>query len=95
MLEHQTGLRRALATFSVPDNLSLFDFDDAFSLLEIGMRPSQVVIRNKAYTQGKSAALFAEQHHGEQKWAGVKWWSFHRPTWTNVMLWSTRASLRH
>lgn len=91
MLEHQTGLRRALATFSVPDNLSLFDFDDASSLLEIGMRPSQVVIRNKAYTQGKSAALFAEQHHGEQKWAGVKWWSFHRPTWTNVMLWSTRA----
>lgn len=59
MLERQTGCV-GLATFSVPDSLSLFEFHDASSLLETGMRPSQVVIRYKAYTQGMSAALFAE-----------------------------------
>lgn len=87
MLRHQSGLARAMAIFSAPDDLALFDFDDAGSLARIGMRPSQVVIRNKTYTQSKAAALFEEPPRGE-KWAGVKWWSFHRPTWTNVMLWS-------
>ncbi|WP_425845520.1 RES family NAD+ phosphorylase [Agrococcus sp. TSP3-2-1] len=84
MLEHPAGLRRALATFSVPDDLPIFDFDDASNLARIAMRPSQVVIRNAPYTQGKAAALF-----DEGGWAGVGWWSFHRPSWSNVMLWST------
>jgi len=92
MLEHPTGLQRAIATFSTPDDLSLFDFDDAGNLQRVGMRPSQVVIRNKAFTQGKAAALFAEtQDDGDRRWAGVSWWSFHRPTWRNVMLWGTSA----
>lgn len=93
MLEHPTGLRRSLATFSAPDDLSLFDFDDAANLQRVGMRPSQVVIRNKAFTQGKAAALFGERHHdGSSRWAGVRWWSFHRPTWSNVMLWATASA---
>jgi hypothetical protein len=93
MLEGPGGdQRRALATFSVSDELSLFDFDDVANLRALGMRPSQVVIRNRAYTQSKAAAVFAAQHHdGRRKWAGVKWWSFHRPTWTNTMLWGTAA----
>jgi len=92
MLEHPSGLRRALATFSVDDDLSIFDFDDATNLQHLGMRPSQVVIRNKAFTQSKAAALFAETHHdGRRRWAGVSWWSYHRPSWRNVMLWATPA----
>ena len=90
MLEHPTGLRRALLTLSVPDDLSIFDFDDPTNLLHTGMRPSQVVIRNKSFTQGKAAELFNEkQPDGSQRWSGLRWWSFHRPMWTNLMLWAT------
>lgn len=86
MFGHPSGMRRALATFAVPDELPLFDFDDASNLLSIAMRPSQVVIRNATFTQSKAAALF-----DAGGWAGVRWWSYHRPVWTNVMLWATRA----
>ncbi len=89
MLEHPTGLRRALATFSAPDDLSVFDFDDPTNLLRVGMRPSQVVIRNKGFTQGKAAEVFRQQDaDGSRKWDALRWWSFHRPTWTNLMLWA-------
>lgn len=45
---------------------------------------------NKAFTQSKAATLFAETHHGGgRRWAGVSWWSYHRPSWRNVMLWGT------
>lgn len=84
------GLRRALATFSVPDDLAVFDFDDAANLLDIGMRPSEVVIRNKPATQRRAAALFDERDPaGAHRWQAVQWWSYHHPRWTNLMLWST------
>lgn len=83
MFAHPSGLRRAIATYSIPDSLATFDFDDPANLLAIGMRPSQVVTRNTPYTQSRAAALF-EEH----RWAGVRWWSFHRPSWSNVMLWA-------
>lgn len=90
MLEHPSGLHRALATFSVVDDLSIFDFDDATNLKRLGMRPTQVVIRNKSFTQAKAADLFAEtESDGSRRWAGVSWWSYHRPSWRNVMLWGT------
>lgn len=83
-----TGLRRALAVFSAPDDLSISDFDDPPRLQQLNMRPSQVVIRNSAYTQGKAADVFNERRaNGARMWAGLRWWSFHRPFWTNLMLW--------
>lgn len=89
MLQHPDGrLHRALATFSVPDDIPVFDFDDPANLVRLGMRPSRVVVRNKAFTQGKAALVFAERDDaGKRRWAGLGWWSFHRPTWDNIMLW--------
>jgi hypothetical protein len=82
--------RRTLAVFSAPDDLSLVNLDDAQTLLEQGMRPTQVVIRNPEYTQMRAAAMFAgKDASGDRRWSGISWWSFHRPTLTNVMLWST------
>lgn len=83
MFAHPTGLHRAMATYSISDSLAIFDLDDAANLLAIGMRPSQVVLRNAPYTQRRAAEL-----HSEGRWAGLRWWSFHRPVWSNVMLWS-------
>lgn len=84
------GLRRALATFSVPDDLAVFDFDNATNLESIGMRPSEVVIRNTPATQRRAAALFNERNpNGSRRWAALQWWSYHYPRWTNLFLWST------
>lgn len=88
-----TGFRRALATFSAPDDLPLFALDDAANLLRIGMRPSQVVTRNTPYTQSVAARLFAERTtNNDQRWAGLTWWSYHRPTWSNTFLWDTEGA---
>lgn len=90
MFDTGTGLRRAMATFSIPDDLSLFDFDDPSNLVRIGMRPSEVVIRNKAARQRRAATLFGERHvNGSRAWQGLQWWSYHRAHWTNIMLWSS------
>lgn len=84
------GLRRALAVFSVPDDLAVFNFDDAANLLRVGMRPSEVVIRNKAATQQRAAALFEQRSaDGARRWQALQWWSYHHASWVNLMLWST------
>jgi len=87
------GLRRAMAVFSVPDDLAVFNFDDAANLQRIGMRPSDVVIRNKSMTQRRAVTLFKERNaDGSHRWQGLQWWSYHHPQWTNLMLWGTRDS---
>ena len=87
------GLRRAMAVFSVPDDLAVFNFDDAANLQRVGMRPSDVVIRNKAVTQRRAASLFEERNaDGSHRWQGLQWWSYHHPQWANLMLWETRDS---
>ena len=66
------GLRRAMAVFSVPDDLAVFNFDDAANLQRVGMRPSDVVIRNKAVTQRRAASLFEERNaDGSHRWQGL------------------------
>lgn len=88
MFDHVgTGLRRAIGVFSVPDDLSVFDFDDTTRLQQLSMRPSQVVIRNSGFTQGKAHEVFAERRaDGSRRWAGVSWWSYYHASWTNLML---------
>ena len=76
------GAQRALGVYRLPDDLLYVDLDDAQTLVERGMRPSQVVERNRPYTQGKALEIYQEQ-----KWMGIRWWSFHRPQWRVWCLW--------
>lgn len=90
MFDTGIGMRRALATFQIPDDLALFDFNDPINLVHIGMRPSDVVIRNTPTHQRRAASLFEEKGtDGAPVWRGVQWWSYHHASWTNIMLWST------
>lgn len=85
--------RRALAIFSVPDDLRLLNLDDAATLLEVGLRPTQVVTRNPAHTQAFAARIYrTPTAGGARRWQGIQWWSFHRPHWTNVALWAPLGS---
>ena len=84
------GGRRALAVFEVPDDLPVLDLDDPAELIRRQVRPSQIVKQNTGFTQPFALRVFHEQDgDGSQRWAGLSWWSFHRPDWTNVMLWET------
>lgn len=80
--------RLALGEFQLLDDLPLLDLDDARSLLDRGLRPTQVIARNRPVTQAWAARIFAEQNaDGSRKWAGIRWWSFQRPHRTVLALW--------
>jgi hypothetical protein len=41
-----------------------------------------VVIRNWRRTQQVAGPIYQEG-----KWSGIQWWSYHRPQWTQVVVW--------
>lgn len=76
------GARRSLAIYRLPDDLPYVDLDDAQVLVDRRMRPSQVIERNRPYTQAKALEIYSER-----KWNAIRWWSFHRPQWRVWCLW--------
>lgn len=76
------GAQRALGIYRLADDLPYVDLDDAQTLVERTMRPSQVIERNRPYTQGKALEIYQEK-----KWNGIRWWPFHRPQWRVWCLW--------
>ncbi len=76
------GAQRALGVYRLADDVPYVDLDDAQTLVERKMRPSQVIAHNRPYTQGKALEVYQEK-----KWNGIRWWSFHRPQWRVWCLW--------
>lgn len=81
------GGHYALGRYQLPDDLPLLDLDDAQNLLTRGLRPTQVIARNRPTTQDMALRIFRETTAGQRKWAGIRWWSFQRPHWTVLALW--------
>lgn len=77
------GARRALGVYHFDEEASpCLDLDNARELAKRALRPTHIVIRNRARTQA-----IAERVHGEHRWAGIQWWSWYRPQWTLCALW--------
>lgn len=76
------GSRRALGTYRLPDELPYVDLDDPQRLVELGVRPSQVVERNRPYTRALALRIYQQGPYN-----GLRWWSFHRPQWRVYCLW--------
>ena len=75
--------QRCLGTYCFDEEANpLLDLDDARMLLDRSIRPTHIVIRNLPRTQGIAAGIY-----NEGRWAGIQWWSYHRPQWTLVALW--------
>ena len=75
--------RRSLATLLLDEDLlPLLDLDDAHTLAALGVRPSEVVIHNRPRTQA-----IARQVYERGGYAGLSWWSTHRPQWLLHALW--------
>jgi len=76
------GSRRALGIYRLHEGLPYVDLDHPGRLGELGVRPSQVVERNRPYTQGLAARIYNMRNY-----TGIRWWSFHRPQWRVWCLW--------
>lgn len=86
------GSHRALATFLLRDDTPLLDLDDSRNLLARGLRPTQVIERNRAATQSWALNIFNERNdRGGRIWQGVRWWSHHRPQWRIIGYWGDDA----
>jgi hypothetical protein len=86
------GSRRKLATYLLKDDAPLLELDDARNLLTRGLRPTQVIERNRSATQEWALDVFNERNdRGEKMWCGVKWWSYHRPQWRIIGYWGEDA----
>ncbi len=81
-----SGRRKALARLWLDDAVSLIDLDDPRVLLARRLRPSQAATRLRLITQRIAVALF------EEGAAGFSWWSSLEASWTNLTLYSERAS---
>ncbi|MDQ6774619.1 MAG: RES domain-containing protein [Actinomycetota bacterium] len=79
---HIPGSRKALGIYDLPDDLPYVDLDDPQRLVDLGVRPSQIVERNRPYTQALALRIYIEA-----KYKGIRWWSFHRPRWRVYCLW--------
>lgn len=80
-----TGLTSALVSFTIPDDVSIVDLDDASALVTRGLRPSQVATRRRTVTQRIAQSIFDDGA------IGLLWWSTLEAEWTNVTLFHERA----
>src|SRR5450755_4328624 len=82
------GSRRALATYLLDDNIPLLNLDDAWNLYTRGLRPTQIIARNRAATQAWALNVYNERNgRGTRTWHGITWWSYHRPQWRILGYW--------
>jgi hypothetical protein len=91
----RSGRRRALATLELPPEVRLLDMDDAQNLLDRDLRPTQVVRRDLAVTQAWALNVHEERvsKRGARRWDGVRWWSWYRPEWPVLGIWSGEPEL--
>lgn len=75
------GSRRALATYETA-TINVLDLDDPGSLHERDLRPSRVVTKERSVTQSWALGIYTED-----RWDGVRWWSYHYPEWGSFGMW--------
>lgn len=74
------GSFMALATLD--SGAVLLDLDDPDELSSRGLRPSQVVTRDRGTTQAWALRVWRERRYG-----GVSWWSMRDADWTSAGTW--------
>ena len=82
------GARRALGVYELSGRHAVLDLDDAQHLLDRGLRPSEVVGRDRGVTQAWALSAWKEKRGPRRRWAGVRWWSVRDPSWHVCGVWS-------
>lgn len=83
-----TGAMRVIAEYELADPTPVLDLDDLAGLAALGIRPSEVVTRDRAVTQA-----WAVRAYRTHRWAGIRWWSYYDARWYSYGLWDI-AGLR-
>jgi hypothetical protein len=83
------GAVTALAEITprVPDSF-LCDLDKPQQLVTQTLRPSNVITRERTATQAWALGIFEQQ-----RFAGVRWWSYHESHWGSIGLWDIQLLL--
>jgi hypothetical protein len=68
------------------DIATVCDLDDATRLVELDLRPSRVVTKDRAITQGWALDLY-----NVDAFAGVRWWSSYDSRWGSYGVWDITA----
>lgn len=76
------GAVRALGEYELDPTAKVFDLDDARALVELGIRPSDVVTRDRAVSRSWARRVFLKR-----RWSGVRWWSYYDPRWHSYGIW--------
>jgi hypothetical protein len=89
MQKKQAALKLCTQAYQLLDDLRVLDLDDPAQLLRLGLRPTQIVIRDLTVTQAWGHRIWSETdpHTGDHVWQAVSWWSYHRPIWTVLASW--------
>jgi hypothetical protein len=77
------GSVHALATYTLDPAVAVCDLDDAHRLVELELRPSNVVTRDRAVTREWALRIFREG-----RWGGISWWSYFDPRWSSHGIWA-------
>lgn len=72
----------ALARYTAPEDASVVDLDDAGELVELRLKPSDVVSRDRTKTQQWARGLFLAN-----RGIGIGWWSYYDPEIHSFGLW--------
>jgi len=87
MLKSASGVPHSLVTYSLPEMNAVFSLDDTVALASLGVaNPSQIVARNRPFTQA-----LALQIYGQQRYIGISWWNYYEPAWASFGLWDTSS----
>jgi hypothetical protein len=62
------GSRLAMGVYQLPDDVRVLDLDDPAQLVRLGLRPTQIVVRNLAVTQAWGHRIWSETdpHGGDR-----------------------------
>jgi hypothetical protein len=71
-----------LGRYRIPDDSPICDLDDSGRLLELGLKPSDVVTRD--YDRSRA---WARKIYDRKQWIGARWWSYYDPRWGSIGLW--------
>lgn len=77
------GAVRSLVTFEADPSPAVLDLDDPSVLVARGIRPTEVVGRDRERTREIALSVWLEN-----RWEGLRWWSWWRPSWRNQVLWA-------
>lgn len=76
------GSGRALVAYELAETTDVCNLDDAGRLVDLGVKPSYVVTRDRSITQAWALRVFEQE-----AFAGVRWWSYYDPEWGSYGLW--------